>query len=94
MKLLNAAKLEVDRLNDQLNSNIITNFDNITTEEKIDVVNTVVELVTINRKSRNSAVIKITNKFTGEQRELLCNTWKCEILDMKVHTRPTLSYIK
>jgi len=94
-KAMNEANNEIIRLTNSLNDEHIVGInDNMTAQEKIEVIRTIVKQVVVTRLEKYILEMMIENKVTGEQRTLIINTKKCEILDMKVKTRPTLSYNK
>lgn len=84
-KTLDNAKDKIEQLNNELES-LRPNIHNMR-----DKVQYVIDRIYVSRVSRFVCEVIVMNKFTGEQRTYMYNTRTCEILNMKVHTRPTLS---
>lgn len=92
-KAMNDANNEIIRLTNSLNDEHIVGIsDNMTAQEKIEVIRTIVKQVVVTRLKKYILEMMIENKVTGEQKTLIINTKKCEIIKFSTKMRNSLNY--
>lgn len=89
---LNDTNAELTRIDEMLrNDTVIRISSHMTLNDMIEVVNNVVDRITVKKLAFYIANVTIRNKITGEIRIIEVNTRKCEIVNIKILKRPTLS---